>query len=192
MSHETPFMRKRCLRCSEMKFIEDFTRSSSKNGAVRSYCRSCVTQISTEWAKANKARRNEIVRKSLAKTGNVYHKRYHERLKATRPYVDMLRRAKSRARKHGLEYDLDTHKPDIVERMAPNLCELSGIPFDLTPGLSFYSPSIDRIDNAGGYTYSNVRLILHGLNAAIGPWGEEVLIAAIEAVIERRANREAT
>lgn len=82
---------------------------------------------------------------------------------------------RTRAKKRGLEFDLDEHVAQLQTRIDSGKCELTGWPFDLSPGRKFNSPSIDRIDPKGGYTYENVRLVLNMVNVALGDWGEEPL-----------------
>lgn len=53
---------------------------------------------------------------------------------------------RTRARKRNLEFDLDQHVADIQSRIDKGVCELTGFPFDLSPGRKFNSPSLDRID----------------------------------------------
>lgn len=88
---------------------------------------------------------------------------------------------RTRARKRGLEFDLDSHVEDIQRRIDAGLCELTGLPFDLSPGRKFNSPSIDRINPSLGYTYSNVRVVLNIANVAMGDWGEDVLRSVMSA-----------
>ena len=37
-----------------------------------------------------------------------------------------------------------------------------------------FSPSVDRIDSRKGYTKDNVRLVIWGINLAMGEWGETI------------------
>lgn len=82
---------------------------------------------------------------------------------------------RTRARLRGLEFDLDQHVAEIQRRIDAGSCEVSGWPFDLGPGRTFDSPSIDRIDPRQGYTIGNIRIVLNLVNAALGDWGEAIL-----------------
>lgn len=68
--------------------------------------------------------------------------------------VHLVRDAKVRAVKRGLEFDL--HPSDLS---LPELCPVLGIPIKINAGKvkGFYgnSPSIDRVDNSRGYTWDN-------------------------------------
>lgn len=82
---------------------------------------------------------------------------------------------RTRCRKRGLEFDLGAHVAEIQRRIDAGVCELTGVPFDLSPGRKFSSPRIDRIDPRKGYTYDNIRIVLNLVNAALGDWGEVTL-----------------
>jgi hypothetical protein len=43
-------------------------------------------------------------------------------------------------------------------------------------------PSLDRIDNNGGYTHDNVRIVLHCVNIGINEWGVENYLYVCRAV----------
>jgi hypothetical protein len=68
---------------------------------------------------------------------------------------EIWRRAKDRAKAHGLEFDL------AVEDLAvPEKCPVLGIPLLLAAkGLRDHSASVDRIDNSLGYVKGNVVVV---------------------------------
>ena len=88
---------------------------------------------------------------------------------------------RTRSRKRGLEFDLDAHVSELQRRIDGGKCELTGVPFDLSPGRKYNSPSLDRINPKGGYTYGNIRVVLNCVNAALGDWGEAVLRSVMKA-----------
>lgn len=94
---------------------------------------------------------------------------------------------RTRARKRGLEFNLDQFLPELQARIDLGLCEVTGEPFDLSPGRKFSSPSLDRIDPKKGYTFENTRIVLNLVNAAMGDWGEEVLAEVMTRWLARRA-----
>lgn len=112
-----------------------------------------------EWAEKNREKRlaNEA-RRRLEKRAMV-----------------LVATVRTRARKRGLDFDLDQHIAEIQRRIDLGVCEVTGQPFDLSPGRSFNSPSIDRIYCSKGYTHENTRIVLNLVNAALGDWGEETL-----------------
>ena len=82
---------------------------------------------------------------------------------------------RTRAKKRGLDFDLDVYTQEIQKRIDAGVCELTGCAFDLSPGRKFNSPSIDRRNPSLGYTYDNIRIVLNLANAALGDWGDDVL-----------------
>lgn len=94
--------------------------------------------------------------------------------------------ARKRAVKKGLAFDLNQHLDSLRVRLAAGYCELSGLPFQIGLGHHWASPAIDRIEPSSGYVYTNVRLVLHGLNNALGNWGEDVLFQMVDAMRARK------
>ncbi len=87
----------------------------------------------------------------------------------------LIAAARVRSRNKGHAFGLDDFSAELQSRIDKGKCELSGVSFDLSPGRKPNSPSLDRINPALGYIPSNVRVICHALNAALGDWGEEAL-----------------
>ena len=70
-------------------------------------------------------------------------------------------------------------------------CELTGIAFSPRPVESVeriwpWHPSIDRIDNSDGYTFSNSRLVCVAMNMAMHEFGEHVFVTLARCFVERR------
>ncbi|MGN6775971.1 hypothetical protein [Rhizobium sp.] len=91
---------------------------------------------------------------------------------------NMLARAKQRARKRGLEFDLATD--DIIELLGKQdgRCAVSGMQFDIRrhPRKGAKRPfcmSIDRIDNSQGYIRTNVRITTVIVNTALLNWKQD-------------------
>ncbi len=74
--------------------------------------------------------------------------------------ASMLCAAKARAKRLGLEFDLDLS--DIV---IPKKCPVLGIDLKFTEGKQNQgTPALDRIDNSKGYIKGNVAVISHKAN----------------------------
>lgn len=77
----------------------------------------------------------------------------------------LLSRAKSRAKKKGIAFNIDKSDIDV-----PIICPILGIPIikeykkGTNGGPSPNSPSLDRVDNSKGYIKGNVRVISHKAN----------------------------
>lgn len=79
--------------------------------------------------------------------------RNHER---SHPREFLLRRARNRAVRRGLEFNLTIN--DIPE--IPTNCPILGMPIRINDGgWKFDSVSLDRIDSSKGYITGNVRII---------------------------------
>lgn len=99
-----------------------------------------------------------------------------------------MRRTAKRCKREGFEFDLDDAW--YIERLKAGVCELTGLPFDLSATLGPYSPSIDRIIAGTGYTKRNCRVVLHCLNFAMGNWGIAAFLPVARALIERNCGNE--
>ena len=56
--------------------------------------------------------------------------------------------ARTRSRNKGLDFALDDFAEVLQARIDKGHCELSGVPFDMSPGRKANSPSLDRINFA--------------------------------------------
>lgn len=79
-------------------------------------------------------------------------------------------------------FDLTLDEAYVVYDAQEGCCALSGITFPLGP-LTPYSMTIDRIKPELGYTKSNVRFIIFGLNALKGPGTDEDVLKICRAVV---------
>lgn len=99
---------------------------------------------------------------------------------------DLMRHARFRAHKKGVPFDLDEHLRELQDRINNGSCEISGLPFNLDGGRTWDSPSFDRIDPLKGYILSNVRVVLHAVNSAMGDWGDAKMLEIARAILARR------
>lgn len=88
--------------------------------------------------------------------------------------LDLLRNARRRAKKSGVEYSLSTE--DIVIRVMTGRCEATGLRFSFdSVEDGALSPSLHRVDNSRGYTPGNVMVVCMMHNAAQREWGSKQL-----------------
>ena len=106
-----------------------------------------------------------------------------ERVKSEAPEKRMLRRAKSRAKERGLEFNLELSDIHI-----PTHCPVLGIELVVHKGRSGgnpNSPALDRIDNKKGYVKGNVMVVSHRANMMKLDASPEELLKFAEWVITR-------
>ena len=150
-----------CVSCGSVKLTSDFARTGWK-GSFRSICKTC---------------RNEIARELHALRST------NTDTRASR----LVAGAKSRAAQKGLPFDLTVAW--VQERLAIGVCQVTGIAFSMSAKREWNTPSLDQISAGGGYTTENTRLILFGLNAAFGNWGEQKMIEMAAAILKKRHER---
>ena len=102
----------------------------------------------------------------------------------------IIHQAKSRAKTRGLPFDIDL--PFIMGLMAEcdYRCAQTGIPLQLRcprtgATQNPYSPSLDRIDNAKGYTRDNVQVVCFIFNQAKSVFDDSVVFDFVERVTSR-------
>ncbi len=162
---------KKCYKCGISKPLQDFHKRRDRKYGVGSQCKMCKS----ESARANYPNvkdKNTAYKKEWLKThrGSIYR---------------MLSNAKKRAQKKELTYDVDFEF--VEQKVLAGVCEVTGWPvsFD-APHKSFSRPSLDRINNAKGYTKANVRLVCWGVNSMLNEYGEDKLIAVANAISRSR------
>ncbi len=89
-----------------------------------------------------------------------YKKQYNKQWREANPEQYLWKSAKDRAKKRGLEFNIELS--DIV---IPEFCPVLGLKLERgTGGMQDNSPSLDRIDSSKGYIKGNVRVISYRAN----------------------------
>lgn len=97
------------------------------------------------------------------------------RVKSMTPSFKMHQRAKQRAKKSGIDFNIEVS--DIV---VPDECPILGIKINVNsgkPGAYRNSPSLDRIDNNKGYIKGNIAVVSQLANAMKCHASKEELLA---------------
>jgi hypothetical protein len=94
-----------------------------------------------------------------------YMRDYLWRRRQEEPDRELWRRAKKRADRFGIPFDLP--EPSLI---IPPACPVLGIPLRSGGSRSPYSPSLDRIDPSRGYVQGNVRVISDRANRLKGAY----------------------
>ncbi|MHC2867923.1 hypothetical protein ACVIYH_009056 [Bradyrhizobium diazoefficiens] len=101
-----------------------------------------------------------------------------QKQKVGKAIEEAVKGARQRAATKGIQFDLSTDW--VLEQVeAQNFkCCLTSIPFYMaTESKSFrnpFAPSIDRIDPSGGYTKTNVRIVVFAINVMLMDWGQDI------------------
>lgn len=158
---------KQCIKCGNIKPIEAFVKSvhESKDG-TRNCCKVCKNEADRQW------------KKDHPELWNARHDRYYQTLKGAigKKVYDSARRAKQ----YGLACDITTEYVLDLYNKQQGHCALTDIVFQydkdalVIGAFKPYSISIDRIDNNGGYTQGNSRLLCLAVNYALNEFGDSV------------------
>lgn len=80
----------------------------------------------------------------------------------------------------------------IAAKLEGGTCEVTGLPFQYArwpKGRNPLSPSLDRRNSYHGYTAENTQVVCIAYNNAKGEWGEGVVEAVAQAVINKRGEK---
>lgn len=150
-------MMRRCTGCQQEKPADQFWRQSSRRDGLQAKCVECMTLAHRGWREAlGDDERTAMTARNVEAVN---------RGRDRDPLGLLLRSLRSRAKNAGLECTIT--RDDIV---IPDVCPVLGIPLVFGrgrgPGLAEKDqrPSIDRIDNARGYTPDNVVVVSYRAN----------------------------
>ena len=94
-----------------------------------------------------------------------------------------VRRAKSRARARGMEFNICSDRVVQMLQAQDFKCALSGIRFTLekpdTSSRKPFAPSIDRIDPSVGYVHGNIRIVCAIVNCAVSDFGDDIFLTMV-------------
>lgn len=125
------------------------------------------------------------MRAARAKNKDAYKAREaNDRLRNKGKYI--LYGIRRTCRANGLECDLT--REWIEERLSKGVCEMSGLPFEITQKRGKNSPSVDRIVPGGPYTVENCRLVLWSVNQALCNYGEDYVLSVFASILKRRGD----
>jgi len=90
----------------------------------------------------------------------------------------MVVNAGIRARKRGIACDITREDILRLAKRSGGFCEVSYVPFSSDKRGHIrgpFTPSLDRIEPSGPYTFPNVRLVASSVNMAMQGWGPVVI-----------------
>lgn len=161
-------MNKLCNKCSIKKTIEEFGIDKSHKDGHRSICKKCISDYMKKYIqsvpyKEKRKKRYLENREKMLKKNKENRKLNGWRWKQNRkekhkqnPLIIMCRQAKIRAKKKGMEFNLNPS--DLI---LPSVCPVLGIPLCVSENgkATNNSPTLDRINNLKGYTKDNVVIV---------------------------------
>ena len=134
-----------------------------------------------ELTRSRKMGRNSFCSSSCARSfGNRKYK-YETRKNL---FVSVISDSKKRARRHGMEWDLDERQLVSLLDRQKGRCAMSGVELDIEKGGNnpLFFVSIDRVDNEKGYTIDNVQLTCRGVNYMKNRWTDEQAMELLIAI----------
>jgi hypothetical protein len=145
----------RAAEAKRAKRNADLEGARAKEAAKREKNREAIRAAQKAWREKNKETLRERNRVKWAENKEEYSAQARARL-VEDPRFSLLAKAKERAKKRGLRFDLS--KEDVV---VPAVCPVLGIKLEHKKGggPQDASPTIDRIDNALGYVKGNVIVV---------------------------------
>jgi hypothetical protein len=175
-----------CRKCGKEKLLTDFFSEKRSSDGKRYSCKECdharriryLTGLTLEQWEHRKA-----LNKKHRKTDQEYAIRY----RAKHPARQLIQHAWANAKRRSLPFDLKQHVAEIEARVAPMLCEMTGLPLKVNGTRDFNSLSIDRIVPKLGYVYSNIRIVCWAINAAMSYWGEATLKRVVKAWLSKES-----
>lgn len=155
-----------CPRCDVEQPLESFCKDNRRKSGRACYCRGCVKRYNLKTHAHRESYR--------------FSYRSNVKNRARLLVGGALRRAKKR----GLPCDISVD--DIAQRLGKGICEVTGIPFNLTNvgrvNWCWKSPSLDQIVPGIGYLSSNVQVVIRGYNVMKNNWGDAPILLVAEAL----------
>ena len=160
-----------CKACGKEKPLANYRliKSKAKGGWLASYCQLCDRLKSKE---------------SMSKKMGIY-KGGKDNYGFSKLKINQ---AKSRAKKEGLEFNLDPEW--MVAKIRDGKCEVTGIPFSYGPPINGkrinpWLPSIDRIESSKGYTKDNCQIVIAMFNIAKSEWDMDQFLLMVNALSKK-------
>lgn len=174
-----------CRICKTALPREMFHKDATRKTGVRSVCKTCDHARAAAWQRSHKEHMKAYrakYRQDHRQQAAVSSRKSRRKHRA----ACLVKAAKDRAAVKGVPFDLDAHVATIQMILDAGVCQMTGLPFDLDARREWNSPSLDRIVPDAGYVMSNVRVVCHGMNCALGTWGEDALRTMAVAWLNKR------
>lgn len=193
----------RCWACKESKPISEFYKDCRKKSGVQGVCKPCSLARTKRWQAAHPDYAKQKGKEKYRREDNparyarnrekfIFFRRRYGSTVIGRLHA-LLNAAKHRSIKRGIEFTLDYEWLIAKFDEQGGCCILTGLPFDVVcrnpigvRKFNPFSPSLDRISPAVGYTPDNTRLVCTAINLALNDFGEDVFAKVARAYLERK------
>ncbi len=169
-----------CAACNSVMPANNFYCTTlKKTGRVQyqSACKSCYKVRIKKYETKRRELNNGVSRSVLARVKNLRSYAAH-----------IINMAKARARKKNMEFSIDVDWLLSALEQQNLECAISGVRMAISAGTGkrlFNGVSIDRIDNASGYTAENCWLVCYSINAFKGDADLQQVISLCKSVSEK-------
>ncbi len=167
-----------CPKCNTDKTEDEFGNKKTRKSGKQIWCKLCTQKYYNEWRVNNREKSKPLEIKQF----NTFYTSTHGRA------VHMLNNLRARAKRNNIECNIPIKW--IEDRLMTGTCEVTGLPFVLKTNqgkghrTNSFSPSIDRIDQAGPYTEANCEMTCWIYNRAKGAFPLADLIIMMEAYLK--------
>lgn len=142
-----------CSGCKSDKLLTSFSKNKVRKDGFANWCKSCMRGIYTS--------QRYLANRTAYRDRNIEH--------------SLIIECRARARKRGLEFNLDD-----VDIVIPEYCPVLGIKIQRTRAkITDNTPSIDRVKMSRGYVRGNVRVISWKANRLKSDCDEPEIFEAI-------------
>lgn len=177
---------KTCKTCSKTKDHSDFYKHPKTRDRLQQSCKSCSHFKRSAYGRtpSGKAVIAAACKRPLRIAASLRRQRESRSSVLVRA-AHMLSNAKSSAKRAGVAFDLTLDF--LVEKLTPMKCEATRLPFDWSKSqlgrVNPRTPSMDRVDEKGGYTMNNVRVVCWQYNLARNTYGDAMLMEMAVAMV---------
>jgi hypothetical protein len=133
----------------------------------------------------NITRHDHAIRLAKTRCKNCSNKNNHPQGETRMVRNSWFGKFQSSAKNRSLEWDIDVHHVADLLEIQGYKCVLSGLPIQANGDFQDITASLDRIDNARGYTPDNIQLVHKRINMMRGSLPVEDFISLCEQVADR-------
>lgn len=139
-----------CSKCKIEKLVEEFTKNKSQNDGLKLWCKQCCYESHLMYMK--NGGKEKVLENSRTIKSRKYQKTYRDNIKNNHYERLLLKSCKDRAKRNGLDFNLE-----LCDIIIPALCPV--LKKELVVGDIWWKPTVDRIDSSKGYIKGNIQVL---------------------------------